>query len=170
MGWGIKLKATQWDELDRLRFSTKSKAVFRNCLIILLSDSRDSIKSIARRVGCGYDTVVRMRRLYRKGGVPALQPAKPQGRKGRRKNPNKNNTINWDRRETGHPVEEGGIGVRRRGTIEQAVHRIATSFNTGETYKRFLSCNIVAAFDRSSRLEGGHRAYGCLIRPGSGRR
>mgnify|MGYP001613882451 CR=1 FL=1 len=83
MGWGIKLRASQWDELDRLRFSTKSKAVFRNCLILLLSDSRDSIKSIMERVGCGRDTVVRVRRLYRKGGVQALQPAKPKGRTSR---------------------------------------------------------------------------------------
>src|SRR5579862_2217013 len=83
MGWGIKLGDSQWNELDRLRFSTRSKAVFRNCLIILLSDSRDTIKSIAKRVGCGYDTVVRMRRLYRKGGVQALQPAKPKGRTSR---------------------------------------------------------------------------------------
>jgi len=83
MAWGIKLKDSQWNELDRLRFSTRSKAIFRNCLIILLSDSRDSIKLIAERVGCSYDTVVRMRRLYRKGGVQALQPAKPKGRTSR---------------------------------------------------------------------------------------
>jgi len=83
MGWGIKLKPWQWDELDRLRFSTSSADIFRNCLIILMSDSRDRIKAIAERVGCGYDTVVRLRRLYRKGGIQALYPAKPNGRPSR---------------------------------------------------------------------------------------
>ncbi len=83
MGWGIKLTEEQWDELDRLRFTAKSADVFRNCLIILKSDSRDTIASIAEDLGCGSDTVVRVRRLYRKGGVAALRPIKPPGRPGR---------------------------------------------------------------------------------------
>lgn len=83
MGRGIKLTEQQWDELDHLRFSTGSADVFRNCLIILMSDSRDTIASIAQRLGCGTDTVVRVRRLYRKGGVAALHPIKPPGRPGR---------------------------------------------------------------------------------------
>ena len=83
MGWGIKLTDDQWDELDRLRFSTGSAAVFRNCLIILMSASSDTIESIADRMGCASDTVKRVRRLYRKGGAAALRPIKPPGRPGR---------------------------------------------------------------------------------------
>ena len=81
MGHGVKLTEEQWDELDRLRFSTSSADIFRNCLIILMSDSRDTIASIADHLGCGTDTVVRVRRLYRKGGVAPLVPIKPPGRK-----------------------------------------------------------------------------------------
>jgi len=83
MGRGIKLTEEQWDELDQLRFSTSSADVYRNCLIVLMSDSRDTIASIAQRLGCGTDTVVRVRRLYRKGGVHALRPIKPPGRPGK---------------------------------------------------------------------------------------
>ena len=83
MGRGIKLTEEQWNELDHLRFSTHSADVFRNCLIILKSDSRDTIASIAEDLGCGTDTVIRMRRLYRKGGVQALHPIKPPGRTSR---------------------------------------------------------------------------------------
>ena len=56
MGRGIKLTEEQWDELDHLRFSAKSADVFRNCLIVLMSDSSDTIGSIAERLGCGTDT------------------------------------------------------------------------------------------------------------------
>ncbi len=83
MGTGIKLTEAQWDELDRLRFTTRSADVFRNCLIVLMSDSRDTIREIAHRVGCGTDTVVRVRRLYRQGGIQALHPIKPPGRPSR---------------------------------------------------------------------------------------
>ena len=83
MGWGIKLTEEQWNELDRLRFTAKSADVFRNCLIILMSDSSDTIGAIAEHLGCGTDTVTRVRRLYRKGGVAALRPIKPPGRPSR---------------------------------------------------------------------------------------
>lgn len=83
MGWGIKLTDEQWDELDRVRFTAKSADVFRNCLIILKSHSRDTIASIAEDLGCSADTVIRVRRLYRKGGVDALRPIKPPGRPGK---------------------------------------------------------------------------------------
>ena len=80
---GIKLTEAQWDELDALRFRTPSADVFRNCLIILKSDLRETIASIARQMGCTTYTVVRIRRLYRQGGVKALQPIKPPGRTSR---------------------------------------------------------------------------------------
>lgn len=83
MGRGIKLTEEQWNELDHLRFSAKSADVFRNCLIVLMSDSSDTIGSISERLGCGTDTVVRVRRVYRKGGISALHPIKPTGRPGR---------------------------------------------------------------------------------------
>jgi len=83
MGRGIKLTEEQWNELDKLRFSAKSADVFRNCLIVLMSDSSDTIGSIAERLGCGTDTVVRVRRLYCKGGIAALHPIKPTGRPSR---------------------------------------------------------------------------------------
>jgi transposase len=83
MGYGIKLTEKQWDELDNLRFRTTSADVFRNCVIVLMSDSRETIATIARHIGCGTDTVVRIRRLYRKGGIKALYPIKPPGRPGR---------------------------------------------------------------------------------------
>jgi transposase len=83
MGWGIKLTEEQWNELDRLRFTAKSADVFRNCLIILKSDSRDTIASIAEDLGCSADTVVRVRRLYRTGGIDVLKPIKPPGRPGK---------------------------------------------------------------------------------------
>jgi transposase len=80
MGYGIKLTERQRDELDRHRMRAASADVFRNCLIILLSDSRDTIASIAKRLGCATDTVNRVRLLYRTGGVQALYPIKPPGR------------------------------------------------------------------------------------------
>jgi len=83
MGQGLKLTDEQWDELDHLRFSTSSADVFRNCLIILMSDSRDTVASIGERVGCSRDTVLRVRRLYRRGGAAALRPKKPPGRSSR---------------------------------------------------------------------------------------
>jgi transposase len=83
MSYGIKLTEKQWNELDNLRFTTPCVDVFRNCLIILMSNSSDTIATIARHLGCGTDTVVRIRRIYRKGGVKALYPIKPPGRPSR---------------------------------------------------------------------------------------
>jgi len=83
MGYGIKLTEQQWDELDKLRFTTSSADVFRNCVIILMSNSSDTIATIARHLGCGTDTIVRIRRIYRRGGVKALYPIKPPGRPSR---------------------------------------------------------------------------------------
>ena len=83
MGYGITLTEAQWDELDRLRFSTTSVKVFRNCLMILKSSLGETIASMAKELGCGTDTVVRARRAYRQGGARALIPQKPSGRKSR---------------------------------------------------------------------------------------
>ncbi len=83
MGRGIKLSDDEFDQLDHLRFSTSSADVFRNCLIILMSDAGDTIAAIAERVGCTTFTVKRVRRLYREGGINALRPIKPPGRPSR---------------------------------------------------------------------------------------
>ena len=83
MGRGIKLTPGAWDALDGLRFTTSSADVFRNCLIILMSDSASTIASIARTIGCSPETVKRIRKLYRMGGIDALHPIKPPGRKTR---------------------------------------------------------------------------------------
>lgn len=83
MGYGVTLTEAQRNELDRVRFTTASKVVFRNCLILLMSDSRQTIAAIARHLRCGTDTVARVRRLYRQGGVGALQPGKSPGRTSR---------------------------------------------------------------------------------------
>jgi transposase len=81
MGRSIQLTAKQFDELDRVRFRTSSADVFRNCLIILMSDVGQTAQAIAQHLGVGTDTITRVRRLYRKGGVAALCPIKPPGRK-----------------------------------------------------------------------------------------
>jgi hypothetical protein len=63
LGHGVKLTEQQWNELDGVRFTTSSADVFRNCLIILLSDSRETIAAVARDVGCSAETVKRIRKL-----------------------------------------------------------------------------------------------------------
>ena len=83
MGRGIRLTEAQRDALDRVRMTTGSADVFRNCLIVLMSDAGRTIRSIAHELGCGTDTVARVRRLYRQGGVDALHPIKPPGRPSR---------------------------------------------------------------------------------------
>ena len=83
MGRGIKLTPGEWDALDGLRFMTPSADVFRNCLIVLMSDSTSTIASIARTLGCSPETVKRIRKLYRLGGIDALHPHKSPGRKTR---------------------------------------------------------------------------------------
>lgn len=83
MGYGIKLTDDQRDALDGLRMSTPSADVFRNCLIILMSESDDTIATIAGRLGCSPETVKRIRKLYRMGGIIVLHPIKPPGRTSR---------------------------------------------------------------------------------------
>ena len=83
MGCGLKLTDAEWAALDRMRFSTSSADVFRNGLIILLSDSRDTIASMAGRLGCSEETAKRIRKAHRNGGVDALRPIKPPGRPSR---------------------------------------------------------------------------------------
>jgi transposase len=83
MGYGIRLTYAEQDALDDLRLRTSSADVFRNCLIILLSNSPETIPSIAERLRCSPETVKRIRKLYRMGGIDALYPIKPPGRPSR---------------------------------------------------------------------------------------
>jgi transposase len=80
MGTGIRLTSRQWDNLDHLRNTTGSADVFRNCSILLLSNGGHSISGIAQLLGCSPETVKRIRRLYREGGIAALTPIRPTGR------------------------------------------------------------------------------------------
>lgn len=63
--------------------STSSADVFRNCTIVLMSAVVRSKVSISQDLGCCMDTVSRVRRLYRAGGIKALHPIKPPGRPSR---------------------------------------------------------------------------------------
>lgn len=83
MGYAIKLTDAERDALDGLRLTTPSAHVFRNCLIILMSDSNDTTAVIAERLGCSPETVKRIRKVYRNGGIHALHPIKPPGRPSR---------------------------------------------------------------------------------------
>jgi hypothetical protein len=83
----LRLTAEQFDALDRLRFSTHSADVFRNCLLILRSHAGCSIAhdppGARDFLGCSADTVKRVRRLYRQGGIDALHPRDSPGRASR---------------------------------------------------------------------------------------
>src|SRR5262249_60003471 len=83
MRHSIPLSDEQFDALDRLRFATPSAEVFRNCLIILRSHAGCSIAQIADFLGCSADTVKRVRKLYRQGGIDALHPRDSPGRPSR---------------------------------------------------------------------------------------
>lgn len=81
----FKLSDKQWDELDRLRFSAGDAKVFRNCLIILMSDREvgRSRQSIAKELGCSPGTVDSVRQRYREQGIAGLAPRKSSGRPAR---------------------------------------------------------------------------------------
>jgi transposase len=78
----LRLSDKQWDELDRLRFSAGDAKVFRNCLIILMSDRGvgHSRRSIAQELGCSPGTVDNVRKRYRQQGISGLAPHKSTGR------------------------------------------------------------------------------------------
>jgi transposase len=80
MGNGIRLTYHQWNALDELRNATACADIFRNCSIILLSDGGHTITGVAQLLGCSPETVKRIRRLYRQGGIDSLTPITPPGR------------------------------------------------------------------------------------------
>jgi len=70
----------EWDLLDKMRFGTTDKTVFRNATIILMSAVGRSKFSIAEDLGCSSATVDNIRKNYRQNGAKGLQPRKPPGR------------------------------------------------------------------------------------------
>lgn len=80
-GW--HLPDREWDALDRLRFSTGDKSIFRNATIILMSGVGRSKTSISADLGCSVGTVDLVRKAYRQEGISGLTPKKPTGRKPR---------------------------------------------------------------------------------------
>jgi transposase len=80
MDAALQLTNRQWDAVDRLRNTTGCADDFRNCSVVLLSDGGHSAADIARLLGCSPETVKRVRRLYREGGLDALTPKRAPGR------------------------------------------------------------------------------------------
>lgn len=82
---GFRLSSSEWEALDRLRFSTTSKVLFRNATIILMSHVtlHHTKTSIARDLGCSVATVDSIRARYRSGGVDGLHAKKRVGRPSR---------------------------------------------------------------------------------------
>jgi transposase len=81
MAW--TLSDTEWEALDKLRFSTVEAAVFRNATIILMSAVGRSKASIAGDLGISVGTVDNIRKAYRQTGVAGLRPGKPPGARSR---------------------------------------------------------------------------------------
>jgi transposase len=77
---GIRLNNRQFDDLDSLRNTTASADIYRNCSVILLSDGGHTIPGIAEILGCSPETVKRVRKLFRQGGIAALTPKTSSGR------------------------------------------------------------------------------------------
>src|ERR1051325_10496821 len=77
---GIRLNNRQFDELDALRNTTASADIYRNCSVILLSNGGHTVVGIAEVLGCSPETVKRVRKLFRHGGVAALTPKTSPGR------------------------------------------------------------------------------------------
>jgi transposase len=82
---GFRLSSPEWEALDRLRFSTTSKVLFRNATIILMSDVAvgRTKASIAHDLGCSVATVDFVRARYRAEGLNGLHAKKRVGRPSR---------------------------------------------------------------------------------------
>ena len=78
MAW--TLSDSEWDALDKARFSTVDAAVFRNATIILMSGAGSTKAGIAGTFGISTGTVDNIRKAYRQRGVEGLNPKKPTGR------------------------------------------------------------------------------------------
>ncbi len=77
---GIRLNNRQFDEIDALRNTTASADIYRNCSVVLLSNGGHTISGVAEILGCSAETVKRIRRLFRDGGIAALTPKASPGR------------------------------------------------------------------------------------------
>jgi transposase len=83
MGRGIRLTLEELNRIDLTRLKTTSTDVFRNCLMITMLHFGNSIGSMAERLGCSRETVLRIRREYRERGLDALKSQKPLRSPGR---------------------------------------------------------------------------------------
>ena len=142
MGQTIKLTDTQWEQLEHLRMSTAVADVFRNCTIILMSAVGRSKASISEDLGCCTDTVARVRRLYREGGVKALHPTLtqmwgPVGQQPQIPSPGKNEKR----------VVYGGVDYKT-GKI---IYTVAKT-KSGQNFLAFLTALITAYAGRKIRL------------------
>ena len=79
MGRKWKLRDTEWDALDHLRFGTTDAEVFRNATLILMTAVGRSKNSIADDLGCSPGTVDNVRKRYRDRGLEGLKRRKPPG-------------------------------------------------------------------------------------------
>ncbi len=64
----------------RIRNTTASADIYRNCSVVLLSNGGHTISGVAEILGCSAETVKRIRRLFRDGGIAALTPKASPGR------------------------------------------------------------------------------------------
>lgn len=81
----FRLTSSEWEALDRMRFTTTNKVLFRNATIILMSDVAvgRTKASIAHDLGCSVATVDSLRARYRSAGIEGLQDKKRAGRPSR---------------------------------------------------------------------------------------
>ena len=79
MGRKWKLRDTEWDALDHLRFGTTDAEVFRNATLILMTAVGRSKNLIADDLGCIPGTVDNVRKRYRDRGLEGLKRRKPPG-------------------------------------------------------------------------------------------
>jgi transposase len=77
------LTDSQWEELDRVRFSSRDARVFRNATIILMTAAGRPKADISQTLGCSLGTVDNVRAAYRRHGVAGLTPTSPPGRTSR---------------------------------------------------------------------------------------
>ena len=80
MGRGIRLTLEELNRIDLTQLKTTSTDVFRDCLMITMSHFGNTIGSIAERLGCSRETVIRIRREYRELRLDALKSQKPPRR------------------------------------------------------------------------------------------
>ena len=81
---GIRLTHEELNRIDLMRLKTTLDGRLSQLLDYHdVALRRHDRKHIAERLGCSYETVIRIRREYRERGLDALKPEKPPGRPSR---------------------------------------------------------------------------------------